>query len=145
MLYLLNFFADAATDGSTAGTDGSGNSWLTWVILGVLVVGMILMMVIPQRKQKKRAEEMMSKLNVGSIVTTIGGIVGEVVQLDDKHIWISTGVDGNKTTMQFLRQAIHSVSTESAPSASEARTALRTMAVSGRRAPRSCECATTER
>lgn len=107
MLYLLNFFADAATD-------GSGNSWLTWVILGVLVVGMILMMVIPQRKQKKRAEEMMSKLNVGSIVTTIGGIVGEVVQLDDKHIWISTGVDGNKTTMQFLRQAIHSVSTESA-------------------------------
>ena len=114
MLYLLNFFADAATDGSTAGTDGSGNSWLTWVILGVLVVGMILMMVIPQRKQKKRAEEMMSKLNVGSIVTTIGGIVGEVVQLDDKHIWISTGVDGNKTTMQFLRQAIHSVSTESA-------------------------------
>lgn len=114
MLYLLNFFADATTDGSTAGTDGSGNSWLTWVILGVLVVGMILMMVIPQRKQKKRAEEMMSKLNVGSIVTTIGGIVGEVVQLDDKHIWISTGVDGNKTTMQFLRQAIHSVSTESA-------------------------------
>lgn len=114
MFYLLNFFADAATDGSTAGTDGSGNSWLTWVILGVLVVGMILMMVIPQRKQKKRAEEMMSKLNVGSIVTTIGGIVGEVVQLDDKHIWISTGVDGNKTTMQFLRQAIHSVSTESA-------------------------------
>lgn len=114
MLYLLNFFADAATDGSTAGTDGSGNSWLTWVILGVLVVGMILMMVIPQRKQKKRAEEMMSKLNVGSIVTTIGGIVGEVVHLDDKHIWISTGVDGNKTTMQFLRQAIHSVSTESA-------------------------------
>ena len=114
MLYLLNFFADAATDGSTAGPDGSGNSWLTWVILGVLVVGMILMMVIPQRKQKKRAEEMMSKLNVGSIVTTIGGIVGEVVQLDDKHIWISTGVDGNKTTMQFLRQAIHSVSTESA-------------------------------
>lgn len=114
MLYLLNFFADAATDGSTAGTDGSGNSWLTWVILGVLVVGMILMMVIPQRKQKKRAEEMMSKLNVGSIVTTIGGIVGEVVQLDDKHIWITTGIDGNKTTMQFLRQAIHSVSTESA-------------------------------
>ena len=114
MLYLLNFFADAATDGSTAGADGSGNSWLTWVILGVLVVGMILMMVIPQRKQKKRAEEMMSKLNVGSIVTTIGGIVGEVVQLDDKHIWISTGVDGNKTTMQFLRQAINSVSTESA-------------------------------
>lgn len=114
MLYLLNFFADAATDGSTAGTDGSGVNWPTFVILGVLVVGMILMMVIPQRKQKKRAEEMMSKLNVGSIVTTIGGIVGEVVQLDDKHIWISTGVDGNKTTMQFLRQAIHSVSTESA-------------------------------
>ncbi len=51
----------------------------------------------------------MSKLTVGSIVTTIGGIVGEVVELDDKHIWLLTGVGDNKTTMQFVRQAIHSI------------------------------------
>ncbi len=98
MLNLLNFFEDAPN-----------NSWWIYVVFGVLLVGMILLMIIPQRKQKKRQEEMMSKLAVGSIVTTIGGIVGEVVQLDDSHIWLLTGTDDNKTTMQFVRQAIHSI------------------------------------
>ena len=102
MLQLLNFFEDAA-----APTSGSG--WVTWVILGVLLVGMVLLMVIPQRRQKKRAEEMMSKLAIGSIVTTIGGIVGEVVDMNDQHIWLLTGMGENKTTMQFVRQAIHSI------------------------------------
>ena len=100
MLELLNFFAEE---------NNAGGGWITWVILGVLLVGMVLLMIIPQRKQKKRAEEMMSKLAIGSIVTTIGGIVGEVVEMDDKHIWLLTGMGENKTTMQFLRQAIHSI------------------------------------
>ena len=106
MLELLNFF-----EPNEAGAEGGGGlpSWLMWVILGVLFVGFILLMIIPQRRQKKRAEEMMSKLAVGSIVTTIGGIVGEVVQMDDAHIWLATGTDDNKTTMQFVRQAIHSI------------------------------------
>ena len=101
MLELLNFF-----EGEQG---GGGNGWLTWVILGVLLVGMVLLMILPQRRQKKRAEEMMSKLAIGSIVTTIGGIVGEVIEMDDKHIWLVTGKGENKTTMQFVRQAIHSI------------------------------------
>lgn len=97
MLELLNFFAEGKT------------GWITWVILGVLLVGMVLLMIIPQRRQKKRAQEMMSKLAIGSVVTTIGGIVGEVIELDDKHIWLLTGLGDNKMTMQFVRQAIHSI------------------------------------
>lgn len=114
MLNLLNFFEDTTTS-----TTPTGNNWVTYVILGVLVVGMILLMVIPQRKQKKRAEEMMAKLGIGSVVTTIGGIVGVVVQLDDTHIWLETGLDDSKTTMQFLRQAIHSIAPD--PSSAEAK------------------------
>lgn len=105
MLNLLNMLSSA--DG--AQPTPTIPSWVTYVILGVLLVGMVLMMIIPQRKQKKRAEEMMAKLAVGSIVTSIGGIVGTVVELNDKFIWIETGVGENKTTMQLLRQAIHSI------------------------------------
>lgn len=106
MLNLLNLLT--STSGDTSG-DTSGSSWVTLIVFGVLIVGMVLMMIIPQRKQKKRADEMMAKLAVGSVITSIGGIVGTVVALDDKFIWIETGVDGAKGTMQLLRQAIHSV------------------------------------
>ncbi|MCH5160146.1 MAG: preprotein translocase subunit YajC [Clostridiales bacterium] len=111
MLELLNFFDGEAASGAAAGagTGTGAGGWITWVILAVLIVGMVLVMIIPQRKQKKRAEEMMSKLTVGAVVTTIGGIVGEVVDIDEKHIWLLTGIGENKTTMQFLRQAIHAV------------------------------------
>ena len=102
MLELLNFF-----DGEE--TANNSGSWVTWVILGALLVGMVLLMIIPQRKQKKRAAEMLSRLAIGSVVTTIGGIVGEVIEMDDTHIWLLTGTAENKTTMQFVRQAIHSI------------------------------------
>ena len=109
MLELLNFFE--GEDGSTGGGLFSNlkDQWWLLLIFGVLIVGMILMMIIPQRRQKKRAEEMMANLVVGSIVTTIGGIVGEVVQIDDKHVWLATGTEENRTIMQFVRQAVHSV------------------------------------
>lgn len=103
MLSILNFL-DTAEEGASNST-----GWVMYVVLGVLLVGMVLMMIIPNRKQKKRTEEMMSRLSIGSVVTTIGGIVGVVVQLDETHIWLETGLDGTKTTMQFLRQAIHSI------------------------------------
>ena len=103
MLELLNFFAEAEEGGSKT------TQIIMYVVFGLLIVGMVLLMIIPQRRQKKKAQEMMAQLAVGSIVTTIGGIVGEVVELDDKHIWLLTGTGENKTTMQFVRQAIHSI------------------------------------
>ena len=102
---MLNLLSFAETEGQSTG----GSGWGSIIILVVLLVGMVLLMIIPQRKQRKQAEEMMSKLAVGCVVTTIGGIIGEVVALDDKNIWIQTGLDENKCVMQFLRQAVHSV------------------------------------
>lgn len=119
LLNLLGFFAEA--DEATPPENNMG--WVTWVIFGVLIVGMILMMIIPGRKQRKRNEEMMSRLAIGSIVTTIGGIVGEVIEMDDMHIWLMTGTGDNKTTMQFVRQAIHSIAP--APGSPEAQAAER--------------------
>lgn len=119
LINLLNF-AEAAS-GTENGTP-SGFNWITLVIIGVTIVAFVLMLVIPNRKQKKQAEEMMSKLTVGSIVTTIGGIVGTVVQLDEKNIWLATGNDENRCVMQFVRQAIHSVSP--APDSAEGRAEL---------------------
>ena len=61
--------------------------------------------------------------------------------------WFVTFVNPGKPIPEEVAHLtdIHDEDVADAPSASEARTALRTMAVSVRRAPRSCECATTER
>lgn len=103
LMNLLGFFEDTATD------KPAGTPWYFYLIGGVFLIVIILMMVLPQRKQKKRQEEMMSKLGIGSIVTTIDGVVGEVVELDEKHFWLLTGTGDTKCTIQFLRQAILSI------------------------------------
>lgn len=116
MLNILNFLTESG--GSTTEQPSKTNQIVMWVILGVLLVGMIVWMVLSQRKQKKKSQEMMANLVVGCTVTTIGGIVGEVIQMDDKNLWIETGLEGSKMTMKILRQAIHSI--DPAPGSAEA-------------------------
>lgn len=100
LLNLISFFEETPQDNS---------GWITWVVLGVMLVGLILLTVIPQRKQKKKSEEMMAKLGVGSEIITIGGIVGTIVQLDDMYVTIRTGNVGEECTIKLLRQGIHSL------------------------------------
>ncbi len=103
MLNLLAFFFEE--------TETGGNEWLTWVILGAVVVLMIVLMIVPQRKQKKQYDEMLSKLQVGKTVTTIGGVVGKIVEINPSNntLLVETGEEGSKTTMTFVKNAIHMV------------------------------------
>lgn len=106
ILNFLRFFEE-----TTEPTGTGMPTWVTYVFLGGIVVVMILLMVIPQRRNKKKNEEMMSKLKVGAIVTTIGGIIGEVIQLDESngHMFLETGVGDKKTTMEFTKGAIYMI------------------------------------
>ena len=107
------FSSVVKVSGSGSSSSETQPSWFSkygsLIILGVVVVAMILFMIIPQRKQKKKVEEMMNSLQVGSTITTIGGIVGSVVALTDNTVTIETGMGGEKRTMELVRQAIHSV------------------------------------
>ena len=51
------------------------------------------LMIRPEQKRKKKAAEMRDSLAVGDEVTTIGGIVGKVVQVKDDFITIETSED----------------------------------------------------
>lgn len=109
LLNLLNFFDETA--GSTeAGATGSGG-WVVYLIFGVMIVLMIVMMIVSRRKAKKQQEEMQSKLTVGVVIMTIGGIIGEIVKMEGDYIWIATGLDDNKQVMQLTSRAIHSIVT----------------------------------
>lgn len=109
---LFNFFADATT-GSGTTTDASQNGWVTWVIFGGIAIFMIVMMSLNQRKNKKAQAEMQSKIRVGATIMTIGGIVGEIVQMDAEHFWLATGLGEDKIVLQFSQKAIYTVVTAS--------------------------------
>ena len=105
---MFNFFALEET---TAAASGSGMPvWTTYIFYGVLIVGIILVFWFMSRRQKKQDKEindMRNGLRVGDEVTTIGGIVGRIVQVKEETVVIETSRDGTK--IRFLKSAISKV------------------------------------
>ena len=58
------------------------------------------MLIRPENKKKKEAENMRNQLKVGDEITTIGGICGRVVNIKEDALVIETGADRNKMTIK---------------------------------------------
>lgn len=54
---------------------------------------MYFLMIRPENKRKKKAEEMRNTLSIGDEITTIGGLTGKVVQVTEDTITFETGED----------------------------------------------------
>ena len=65
----------------------------TILMLVVLVAVFYFMIIRPENKRKKAAEQLRSGLKKGDKLTTIGGIVGNIVQVNDDTIIIETSDD----------------------------------------------------
>jgi preprotein translocase subunit YajC len=82
----------------------------------ILMVGAVAVMFIfmfrSQKKQEKEANQMRNNLQIGDEVTTIGGIIGEIVRIKDETVTIETGKD--RTKIRILRTAIRSVDVHAA-------------------------------
>ena len=92
----IMFLADEA-----APQQGGMPSWVLWVILGVAFVLMIVMTIVPRKKQQKQTENMMNNLKVGDKVMTIGRIVGEIIAIDNSNntVTIKSGVGDTASTL----------------------------------------------
>ena len=47
--------------------------------------------IMPQRKEQKRHRELLAALRPGDEVVTVGGLIGEVVQLRDDQVTLKSG------------------------------------------------------
>ena len=76
----------------------------TIVMIVVLVAMMYFMMIRPENKRKKKAQEMRDSLKKGDIVTSIGGIVGKIVAVQKDTIVIETSDD--RVRMELSKWAV---------------------------------------
>jgi preprotein translocase subunit YajC len=81
----------------------------TTLIIYVVFFGalMYFMIFLPQRRRDKKAKELLGALQVGNMVTTIGGVYGKVVNLKDDEVSIETSVE--KTQIVLKKWAIKEV------------------------------------
>ena len=76
----------------------------TIIMLVVLFVIMYFLMIRPENKRKKKAQEMRDSLKKGDVITTIGGIVGKIVSVTKDTIVIETSED--RVRMELTKWAV---------------------------------------
>ena len=96
----------------------AGGGMLSTVLMLVVMVGIFYFMLIrPENKRKKEAENMRSALKAGDQITTIGGIMGTVVSVKDDKFVIEVGAD--QVRIEFAKWAL-STNDSAAAAAKEA-------------------------
>lgn len=91
----------------------NNTQWVSYVILGVMIVAIVVLFVFSGRRRKKQEQEAKSLIDAvkpGNKVKTIGGICGIVVEVDaDENTFVlETGTEqSGKCFLKLDRQAIY--------------------------------------
>lgn len=102
---MLNLLLTAAPEAAAGG--GMSQGIMTAVMLVGMIVVFYFFMYRPQKKQERETNAMRDSLQVGDEITTIGGIVGKVVNIKDPIIDIETGRNGTK--IRILKSSVKSI------------------------------------
>lgn len=87
---------------ATTGT--SGGAGLVSIGYIVFIVAMFYLLLIrPQRKQKRERNTMMSSLSVGDEIYTVGGILGTITRIKEHTIWLRIS---EKCEIELLKSSI---------------------------------------
>jgi len=88
------------------------NYWMLAIYLVFFGALMYFLIFLPQKKREKKTRQMLETLVVGSVVTTIGGMVGKVINIQDDEITIESGIE--KTVVKFKKWAVKDIATPEA-------------------------------
>ena len=77
----------------------------SWPILLMVVIFHFLLW-RPQKKQQKERASLLGSLKKGQKIVTIGGIYGEIVELDDEKVKVQVS---EKVELTFARTAVANV------------------------------------
>ena len=88
----------------TETTPAGGMGLSTILMLVAMLAVFYFMMIRPENKRKKEAEQMRSEMKVGDEIVTIGGICGKVVHIKEDKFVIETSAD--QVRMELTKWAL---------------------------------------
>jgi preprotein translocase subunit YajC len=80
------------------------NPVLMIVMLAGTMAVFYFMMIRPENKRKKEAEQMRASVKTGDSVTTIGGVTGVIVDVKEDKFVLETGAD--RVRIEFAKFAL---------------------------------------
>ncbi len=107
---MFHFLADAADAATNADPAGGLLSMLPMLLIMVAVF--YFMIIRPENKRKKEAEQLRSNIKNGDKITTIGGITGKVVDVKEDKFVVETGAD--QVRIEFAKWALSTNETAAA-------------------------------
>ena len=94
---------------ATASSAAGGSAGLVSIGYIVFIVAMFYLLLIrPQRKQKRERSSMMSALSVGDEIYTVGGILGTITRIKEHTVWLRIS---DKCEIELLKSSIGGLNT----------------------------------
>ena len=100
-------------------TTAQGGGMTSLIMIVAMIAVFYFLMIRPENKRKKEAEQMRSAVKTGDEITTIGGIIGTVVSVKDDKFVMETSAD--QVRIEFAKWAISSNETAAAAAKAEAK------------------------
>ena len=102
-------------------TTPAGGGMTSIIMIVAMIAVFYFLMIRPENKRKKEAEQMRSAVKTGDQITTIGGIIGTVVNVKDDKIVMETSAD--QVRVELAKWAISSNETAAEAKKAEAKKA----------------------
>ncbi|MGD9154195.1 MAG: preprotein translocase subunit YajC [Bacillota bacterium] len=102
---MMHLWILAATK-AAANPQAAGNPLMGFLPMILIMVVLWFIMIAPQRKQQKQRDQMLKSLKKGDKVITVGGLHGEIVDIDESEIRLRVT---DKTELKFNRASISKI------------------------------------
>ena len=100
-------------------TTPNGGGMTSLLMIVAMIAVFYFLMIRPENKRKKEAEQMRSAVKTGDEIITIGGIIGTVVSVKDDKFVMETSAD--QVRIELDKWAISSNETAAAAAKAEAK------------------------